>query len=111
MDKTKFFNQTFKMLLSLTVCLWAIYFLLVATVSESRGCTPGADWLITTSAWVAGISCAPPFIYGLFRFIFWPKGPKGGFITLGGWLLSFGAGVFVTCAILLALAISNYGCQ
>lgn len=111
MDKTKFFNQTFKMLLSLTVCLWAIYFLLVAFVSESQGCTVGADWLVTTGAWAAGISSAPPLIYGLARFIFWPKGPRGGAAVLGGWVLSFGAGIFVTCAILFALAISNYGCR
>lgn len=110
MDKTKFFNQTFKMLLSLSVCLWALYFLLVAYIAESQGCTPGADWLVTTGAWAAGISSAPPLMYGLARFIFWPNGPKGMAVLLGGWMLSFGAAVFVTVAIVFALAISNYGC-
>ena len=109
MDKTKFFDQTFKMLLALMASAWVIYFLLLIFASDAKDCMAGTGRLFTTSAWLAGVSSAPPLVYGLFRFIAWPNGPKTSAGKVG--ILVIGASIFVTLAILFALAISKYGCQ
>jgi hypothetical protein len=112
LEKLKFFDQTFRMLLYLVICLWGLFILLVVFVGESQRCADSASWLVSSAAWLAGVSSAPPLIYGLVRFLFWPNSPKkGGWIKVGGLILCIGAGLFVTGVILLAQAISHYGCR
>jgi hypothetical protein len=109
MQKFKFFDQAFKMLLSVTFSTWAIFiFMLVLFSSRAGECTEGTMWLFTVSAWTAGILSAPPLLYGLARILFWDNGTKNG--KTSGIVLVVGTLLFVSVVTLFALAVSRYGC-
>lgn len=110
-NKIQFFDQTFRLLVVLAGCAWAIYAMLLIFAGDSNGCAADVSTLFTVSALAAGIFTAPPIIYGLARLLFWPNGPKTNMLGVAGWVLSVGAGIFITVVILFSLAISQYGCQ
>lgn len=111
-NKIKFFDETFKVLLSMTVCAWALYVVFVFFVGDSEGCVSGTPgWLITILAWTVGILSAPPLIYGLARLLFWPNGPKDKSVWASGWIVSAGVGIFIAAVILFAIGLSQFGCQ
>ena len=111
-NKQKFFNQTFKVLVVLTITIWAIYVMLLLFAGTKEGCTSGAaDRILTQFAWVAGICSAPPIAYGLVRLLQSPTGGGGKSTKLSGWIISCGAAIFVAAVILFAIIIAEYGCQ
>jgi len=111
MNKTKFFDETFKVLLAVTVSTWLVYVAFIVFVGESESCAVGAPgWLFTTMAVTTGVMSAPPLVYGLVRLLMWPGGPKSG-VKAGAWFVGTGVVLFVVAATLLALAISQYGCR
>ncbi len=110
MSNLKLFNQTFKVLVVITVCIWAIYIMVLLFAGTKGACASGAATrLVNQFAWLAGIFSAPPIAYGLTRLLLWPNGTlkanKG-----SGWLIGSGAAVFVGALTLFALLISQYGC-
>lgn len=111
MNKEKFFDETFKVLLALTLTTWALYAAFIVFVGDSQNCSAGApSWLFSSLAVISGLLTAPPLAYGLFRLLQWPGGPKKG-VKAGGWFVSIGIVIFVFAATMLALAISHYGCK
>ena len=111
-NKQKLIDDTFKLLLIFTASAWAIYIAFLLLVGQNESCSvdpPGR--FITFFALLAGLLTAPPLLYGLGRFLFWPTGQKSRYTWIGGWILAFGAGIFIVLASLFALALSQYGCQ
>lgn len=112
MDKEKFFDDTFKMLLALTAGVWIVYVVFLLFAGDGKVCEAASSELIlNVLALSAGILTAPPLVYGLVRLLFWPEGPKGQTIWIAAWFVSCGVAVFVTASILFSLAISQYGCR
>lgn len=111
-DKEKFFDDTFKMLLAVAVGVWIVYVVFLLFAGEGKACEAGSSELMLSAlALSAGILTAPPLVYGLVRLLFWPNGPKGSSTWVAAWFVSLGVAVFVAGAILFALAISQYGCR
>ena len=112
MKDINFFNETFKILLVMTVCAWLLYIAFVVFVGDTEDCALGAPgWLFNVLPVTTGVLTAPPLIYGLVRLLYWPKSEEGESVWLAGWLVGSGIVVFVVAAILLALALSQYGCR
>ena len=109
-SKIKFFDEVFKMLVSLAVCAWVIYGMLVIFVSDGDSCGAEVSGLFRVCALAAGILTAPPIVYGLIRLVFWPEGPKSRAVKVASVVLSCGAGLFVAIVILFAAAVAR-GCQ
>jgi hypothetical protein len=111
-NKLKFFDETFKVLLTMTVCAWIIYVMFLLFADDNKGCVSGPPTFVLTGlALAAGILTAPPLIYGLVRLVFSTKEPKSAITWMAGWMIAGGIAIFVTGAILLALALSQYGCR
>lgn len=110
MNKLKFFDEVFKLLLALVACAWGIYVLLALFASDVDGCAVGSTWLLSGSAIAAGILSVLPIIYGLIRLLFWPNSSSGVKTTATGWILSCVVAIFTSLVILLVLMISRYGC-
>jgi hypothetical protein len=111
-NKIKFFDQTFKVLVILAACTWAIYLMLLLFAGDSATCKLGApSQIFTIAAWTVGILTGPPVAYGLVRVLFWPGGPKNRAVYVAGWMVGVGAALFIAATVLFALAISQYGCH
>ncbi len=111
-NKQKFFNQTFKVLLALTISIWAIYVMLLLFAGTKEACMSGAaNRILSQFAWVAGVFSAPPIAYGLVRLLQAPTGSGGKSSKLSGWIIGCGAAIFVGAVISFAVIISAYGCH
>jgi|GEM_PF-4037237 len=109
-SKLRFFDQTFKVLVSLSGCVWIMYFVLIFLVGDEATCSAdNPRQLFVMAAWTVGVISALPMVYGLGRLLFGPGGPRRNGLT--GSIIISGAGVFVAGVILFALAIAEYGCQ
>lgn len=111
-NKEKIFDDTFKILLSLTVTTWVIYGVFLLFAGENRSCQPGPPEMILSALAIAtGVLAAPPLVYGFVRLLFWPKSPKNTATWIAAWVIGVGMSVFIAAAILFALAVSQYGCR
>lgn len=111
-NREKFFDETFKILLSVTVSVWVIYVAFLLFAGDSKVCTTTPpDPILNVMAIAAGVLTAPPLVYGLVRLLFWPKSPRSGSVWLAAWVICCGVGIFVGGAVLLAFALLQYGCR
>lgn len=112
MKDIKFFNETFKILLAMTVCTWLLYGAFIAFVGDTTDCALGApDWLFNVLAVTTGVMTAPPLVYGLARTLFSRHKDDHESVWAAGWIVGIGMVIFVVAAVMVALAISQYGCR
>ena len=111
-NKLSFFDDTFRILFTLTISVWALYVALVIFATEGQSCMPGtSNGVLGVCALVTGVLSAPPLLYGLVRLLAWPDGPRIKNLWLIGLIIGAGVIVFVALATFLAMAIAQYGCR
>lgn len=112
MKDIKLFNETFLILLGMTICVWLLYIAFIVFVGDTANCAMGApSWLFKAFAITAGLMTAPPLVYGLARTLFARHKDDHESEWAAGWMVGFGMVIFVGAAVLVALAISQYGCR
>ncbi len=112
MKDIKLFNETFKILLAITVTTWLLYIAFIVFVGDTEDCALGAPgWLFNLFAVTAGVMSAPPLVYGLARTLFSRHKDDHESAWAAGWIVGAGMVIFVIAAVTVALAISQYGCR